>query len=99
MSYVIAVPWTFFNEQSGKVFQIQSNSDKLYWIKNESKKKFTEIFKCKKYLKAAWKLIVTLIKRKTEALIMPINLIRSNVDIYNHRSVNNKQFNQYFKAS
>ena len=55
----------------------------------------TQFGKCKNNIKATWKLIGTLVKRKSKGLMLPTRLIRNN-KIYTSKSDIANQFNEHF---
>ena len=87
----------FLSNNANKIEQYKTYSNKLNRIKNHSKKSYycKHFEKCKSNLKATWKLIGTLIKRKTKGQTCPSRIVRNN-KTYTSKSDIAEQFNQHF---
>ena len=80
-----------------KVCEFKKYSNRLNYLKNISTKTyFCKLFDlCKGNLKATWKLIGTLIKRKTKYQTAPLQIVRNNNAYTNNADIAN-QFNKHF---
>ena len=87
----------FLSGNPDKVVNYKRFSNRLNQVKAASKKAyFSKRFDlCKNNLKATWKLIGTLIKRKPTGSVTPSRIVR-NDKIYTDKADISEQFNQYF---
>ena len=87
----------FHSNNIEKVNQYKRYSNKLNKVKLESKNYYynTQFAKCKNNLKATWKLIGSIIKRKTKGQIHPTKITINN-KIYTAKQDIVNQLNQYF---
>ena len=87
----------FLSRDPSKVCEFKKYSNRLNYLKNISKKTyFCKHFDlCKGNLKATWKLIGTLIKRKTKAQSTPLRIFRNNKAYTNNADIAD-QFNKHF---
>ena len=87
----------FFSTDPGKVAECKKISNKLNQVKSASKKTyFSKHFEvCKNNLKATWKLIGALIKRKPTGCITPSRIVGNN-KVHTDKADICEQFNQYF---
>jgi hypothetical protein len=87
----------FHSNNIEKVNQYKRYSNKLNKVKLESKNYYynTQFAKCKNNLKATWKLIGSIIKRKTKGQIHPTKITINN-KIYTTKQDIVNQLNQYF---
>ena len=87
----------FLSRDPSKVCEFKKYSNRLNYLKNISKKTyFCKHFDlCKGNLKATWKLIGTLIKRKTKAQSTPLRIVRNNKAYTNNADIAD-QFNKHF---
>jgi hypothetical protein len=87
----------FFSNDIEKVTIYKKYSNKLNKIKSTSKVNYynAQFEKCKNNLKATWKLIGSLIKRRSKGQLYPTRLIRNNQTFTNRCEIVN-QFNQHF---
>ena len=87
----------FHSNNINKVIQYMKYSNKLNKIKQKSKISYynTQFTKYKTNLKATWKLIGTLIQRKTKGQIHPTKIIRNNKTYVTKQDIAN-QFNHHF---
>ena len=87
----------FLSRDPSKVCEFKKYSNRLNYLKNISKKtNFCKHFDlCEGNLKATWKLIGTLIKRKTKAQSTPLRIVRINKAYTNNADIAD-QFNKHF---
>ena len=87
----------FHSNNIEKVNQYKRYSNKLNKVKLESKNYYynTQFAKCKNNMKATWKLIGSIIKRKTKGQIHPTKITINN-KIYTAKQDIVNQLNQYF---
>ena len=87
----------FLSRDPSKVCEFKKYSNRSNYLKNISKKTyFCKRFDlCKGNLKATWKLIGTLIKRKTKAQSTPLRIVRNNKAYTNNADIAD-QFNKHF---
>ena len=87
----------FLSTDPDKVAEYKKFSNKLNHVKSASKKTyFSKRFElCKNNLKATWKLIGALIKRKPTGCITPSRIVGNN-KVYTDKADVCEQFNQYF---
>ena len=86
----------FLSHDPIKIVEFKKYSNKLNQNKNISKKTYfcMHFEMCKSNLKATWKLIGTLIKRKTESQSIPLRIDRNN-KIYTNNEDIADQFNKH----
>ena len=86
----------FLSHDPIKIVESKKYSNKLNQNKNISKKTYfcMHFEMCKSNLKATWKLIGTLIKRKTESQSIPLRIDRNN-KIYTNNEDIADQFNKH----
>jgi hypothetical protein len=87
----------FYSNDTSKVTQYKRYANKLNRIKSISKLRYynNQFDKCKNNLKATWKIIGTLIKRKSKRHLKQTRIIRNDVTYTNEYDIAN-QFNQHF---
>ena len=87
----------FLSRNPAKVTEFKKYSNRLNYLKNISKKAyFCKHFDlCKGNLKATWKLIGTLIKRKAKGQATPLRIVRNNKTYTNNDDIAD-QFNKHF---
>ena len=87
----------FLSHDPIKIVELKKYSNKLNQNKNISKKTYfcMHFEMCKSNLKATWKLIGTLIKRKTESQSIPLRIDRNKQDIYTNNEDIADQFNKH----
>ena len=87
----------FLSAVPSKVCEIKQYSNRLNYPKNTSKKAYfgKHFDLCKGNLKATWKLIGTLIKRKTKGQTAPLRIVRNNKTYTNNTDIAD-QFNKHF---
>lgn len=87
----------FLSNNINKKCRYKAYANKLNIIKNKSKTAYykSNFEMCKNNLKATWKLIGTLIKRKAKGLQIPTRLIRNNKTFLNSYDIAN-EFNEHF---
>ena len=87
----------FLSKDPVKVNEFKKYSNRLNYLKSISKKAyFCKHFDlCKGNLKATWKLIGTLIKRKTKGQTTPLRIVRNNKTYTNNDDIAD-QFNKHF---
>ena len=87
----------FLSNENNKIKQYKIYSNKLNKIKITNKRNYynAQFTKCKNNLKATWKIIGTLIKRKSKGMQYPAKLIKNNCSYTNKRDIAN-QLNQHF---
>ena len=87
----------FLSNDPAKIAEFKKYSNNLNQLKNISKKTYfcRHFDMCKSNLKATWKLIGTLIKRKTKSQTTPLRIARNN-KIYTTNDDIADQFNKHF---
>ena len=87
----------FLSTNPAKVTEFKKYSNGLNYLKNITKKAYF----CKHFdlhngnLKATWKLIGTLIKRKAKGQTIPLRIVRNNKTYTNNNDIAD-QFNKHF---
>ena len=87
----------FLSGNPAKVTEFKKYSNRLNYLQNISKKAyFCKHFDlCKGNLKATWKLIGTLIKKKAKGQTIPLRIVRNNKTYTNNDDIAD-QFNKHF---
>ena len=87
----------YLSKDPGKIGEFKNHSNRLNYLKNTSKKAyFCKKFNlCKNNLKATWKIIGNLIKRKTKGQTTPQRIVRNNKTYTGNDDIAD-QFNKHF---
>ena len=87
----------FLSRNPAKVTEFRKYSNRLNYLKNRSKKAYfcKHIDLSKGNLKATWKLIGTLIKRKAKGQTTPLRIVKNNKTYTNNDDIAD-QFNKHF---
>ena len=87
----------FFSKNTTKVLEYKKYSNKLNKILNQAKREYfnNRFEQCKYNIKLIWKMIGTIIDRKTKGQTLPTKIRSSNKDFKQKKDIAN-QFNNYF---
>ena len=87
----------YLSKDPGKIGEFKNYSNRLNYLKNTSKKAYfcKKFDLCKNNLKATWKIIGNLIKRKTKGQTTPQRIVRNNKTYTGNDDIAD-QFNKHF---